>query len=110
MAKNKVIEAIKFLEKCLKENNLRISRVVLFGSQTKRTATKESDIDVAIVSEDFEGKNIFERASLTKDAEVRTIKKFMLPLDIITLSLKEWKNEESLVVHYVKEGKATYGK
>jgi predicted nucleotidyltransferase len=110
MAKNKVIEAIKFLKQCLTESDLKISRIVLFGSQPKGTSTKESDIDIVIVSEDFEGKNIFERASLTKNAEIRTIKKYMIPLDIITLSPKEWKNEKSLIVHYAKEGRVVYGR
>lgn len=110
MVKNTVKGAIKFLEKSLKESNLQIERIVLFGSRSKGNSTKESDIDVVVVSEDFEGKNIFERASLTKDAEIKTIKKFVIPFDILTLSAKEWENEESLIVHYAKEGKVIYGR
>lgn len=104
MAKNKIIKAINFLKRCLMESNLRVSKIVLFGSQYKGSSNKESDIDIVIVSDDFKGKNIFERAYLTKDAEIRTVKKFMIPLDIITLSIKEWENDESLISHYAKEG------
>jgi len=108
MVKDKVEGAIKFLEKSLKESDLKIERIVLFGSHAKGISRKESDIDVVVVSEDFEGKNIFERASLTKDAEIKTIKKFVIPFDIITLSIKEWENEASLIVHYAKEGEVIY--
>ena len=110
MAKGKVVKAIEFLKQCLIESDLKVTRIVLFGSQARGNSTKESDIDVVIVSEDFEGKNIFERAFLTKDAEIRTIKKYMVPLDIITLTPKEWKGERSLIVSYAKEGKVVYGR
>jgi len=108
MVKNKVIEAIKFLELCLKEKGLNISKIILFGSQTRGKATKESDVDILIISNDFQNKDIFERARLTKDAEVLTLKKFMMPLDIITLTSDEFESGTSLVAEYAKKGKVMY--
>jgi predicted nucleotidyltransferase len=49
MANSTVIDAAKFLEQCLKEKGLRVSRIVLFGSQAQRRATDESDIDIVII-------------------------------------------------------------
>ncbi len=72
------------------------------------TATEESDIDIVIVSEDFKKKNIFKRANLTKDAEIRTIKKFMIPLDIITLTPEEYESRKSLSAEYAHQGKIVY--
>lgn len=109
MAKGKVIKAIKFLERCLKEKGLNISKIILFGSHAKGKVTEESDIDIVIVSKDFEDKDIFERAILTKDAEIVTIKKFMIPLDIITLTPKEFENGTSLISDYAKSGEVVYG-
>jgi len=109
MAKERIRKAISFLEKSLKESGVRISQIILFGSQTKGTATGESDIDVVILSEDFEGKDIFERARLTKDAEIKTLKKFMIPLEIITMTPKEWKKGNSLIVEFAREGEVFYG-
>lgn len=97
MAKNKVMKVIKFLEQCLRESGLNISKIILFGSQSKGTAAKESDIDVVIISDDFKGKNIFERARLTKDAEIKTIKKFILPLDILTMTRDEWEKSSEML-------------
>ncbi len=109
MIKNKVTEAIKFLENRLKSKGLVISKIILFGSQAKGEPTEESDIDILIISNDFRGKDIFERATLTKDAEIMTIKKFMIPLDIITMTPEEFESETSLITDYVKDGKVLYG-
>lgn len=109
MAKKTVVEAIKFLEKCLKDKGLNISKIILFGSQAKGESTEESDIDILIVSNDFQDKDIFERATLTKDAEIMTIKKFMIPLDIITMTQEEFESETSLIAEYVKDGEVIYG-
>ena len=110
MAKGTVaIDAVKFLEQRLMEKGLGISRMILFGSQAAGKATDESDVDVLIISEDFRGKDIFERAELTKEAEIMTIRRFLLPLDIITLTPEEFENESSLVAEYAKNGEVVYG-
>lgn len=54
------------------------------------------------------GKDIFERARSTKDAEIMTLKKFMMHLDIVTLTSEEFEHRTSLVVEYAKRGKVMY--
>lgn len=105
MAKSKVREAVRFFQKCLNETGLHVSKLILFGSQAKGAAQIKSDIDLLIVADDFRAKNIFQRAQLTKDAEIKTIKKFLIPLDIITLTPEEFESETSLVAGYAKSGK-----
>lgn len=107
MVKRKVVDVIEFLRKCLKATGLNISKIILFGSQSQSrgAATAESDIDIAIISEDFRDKGIFERAKLTKEAEIRTIRKFMVPLDIVTLTSTEFENKSSVIAGYVRKGK-----
>jgi len=108
MVKSKVIEAIKFLEGCLKEKGLNISKIILFGSQVRGKAARESDVDIVIISEDFRDKDIFERAKLIKEAEIMTLKKFMMPLDIITLTSEEFESRTSIVAEYARKGKVMY--
>lgn len=100
MAKRKVKAAIEFFERCLREGGVTHAKIILFGSQAKGKATEESDIDVVIISEDFRNKDILERAAMTKDAEIRTLRKFMIPLDIVTLTPEE--NKTSLIATYAK--------
>lgn len=80
----------------------------MFGSQATGRADKESDIDIAIVSDDFEGKDIFERARMTRDAEVLTIRTCRVPLDIITLSTTEYAKSGSPIVEFVKRGTVVF--
>jgi len=87
---------------------LKVTRIIVFGSQAKGKTTEESDIDIIIVSEDFNRKNIFKRADMTKDAEIRTIKKFMVPLDIITMTPEEYEKKTSLTAGYAREGEVIY--
>jgi len=108
MVKSKVVEAIGFFGRCLKEKGVKVSKIILFGSQVGGKATKESDVDIAIISDDFQGKDIFERARLTKEAEILTLKKFMMPLDIVTLTSEELESGTSLVAEYAKKGKVMY--
>lgn len=104
MAKSSVIKAVHFLKAQLKADGLNVAKVILFGSQARGRANETSDIDVIIVSEDFYGHDIFKRADLTKDAEIMTIRKFMVPLDIITMTPDELESGKSLVCEYARNG------
>ena len=108
MVKDKIVEAIKFFENCLKEKGLKVSKIILFGSHSTGKATIDSDVDILIISPDFENKDIFERARLTKEAEINTVKKFRLPLDIITLTSDEFESGKSLITDSAKKGKVMY--
>ena len=68
----------------------------------------DSDVDILIISDDFKDKDIFERARLTKYAEIKTIRKFMVLLDIVTLTSEEFENETSHVAEFAKSGKIMF--
>lgn len=53
----------KLIDKFLKEakKEIHIDRIILYGSQARSTPKKWSDIDLAVVSEDFENVEPFER-------------------------------------------------
>ena len=104
MAQSRAPEIAQFFCECLKEKGLKVNKVILFGSQARGTATEESDIDIVIVSEEFRRKNIFRRAKLTMDAEIRTIRKFMVPLDVVTMSPEEYESRTSMIANYAHEG------
>ncbi|MGA2298185.1 MAG: nucleotidyltransferase domain-containing protein, partial [FCB group bacterium] len=61
-----ILEIIrKFIAEALKDN-IHIERAVLFGSYAKGTNHEYSDIDLAVVSEDFEGISFYDAKKLTK--------------------------------------------
>lgn len=47
-------------------NEIQVDGVYLFGSYAKGTPSKYSDIDLAVVSRDFEGVRFFDRKRLIK--------------------------------------------
>jgi predicted nucleotidyltransferase len=58
----------------LEKNNIHIKSAILFGSYTKGNYDKWSDIDVALVSDDFEGVRFLDRrkiARITLDVDSR---------------------------------------
>jgi predicted nucleotidyltransferase len=66
--KDKIIEIIKTYAARLKEKGINFQKIILFGSYANNTNRKDSDIDIAVVSEEF-GKDRFEeRVKLTKIA------------------------------------------
>lgn len=83
MAKRQVVKVIDFLANELRKNGLTISKIILFGSQAKGRASAESDIDVAIASEDFRDNDIFQTP-------------------------EELCNDSSIVAGYIRSGKVLH--
>lgn len=104
MAKSKVVAAVKYFEERLRMKKMSISKIILFGSQARGTASAESDVDIVLISRDFRNKNIYRRLELIKDAEIATIKKFIIPLDIVMMTPDEFKSGKSLVAEFAKKG------
>ena len=105
MDKSKTVAAIKFFEERLLSDNVSVSRIILFGSQAEGKASAESDVDLVLVSKDFKNKNIFKRLRMIKNAEIATIKKFMIPMDVIMMTPEEFRGGTSLVSDYARNGK-----
>ena len=65
---------VKLIDKFIKEaakDDIHISQAVLFGSYANGTNHKYSDIDLAVVSEDFDGISFYDNQKLAK-AMLRT--------------------------------------
>jgi len=108
MAEDKVGQAIEYFEEELRRGGVRVSKIILFGSQAQGNSTPESDIDLIVISDDFAGMTIFERAVFLKEADARTIKKFMVPLDVIMMTAEEFGRETSIISQYAEKGKVVY--
>lgn len=106
--KRRADKIIKFLTDKLIEDGMNIYKVVLFGSYYKGRPHKDSDIDIAVVSDDFKHRSIFRRGRLTYGAEVAVIRKFDIAIDLIKLTVNEYENETRMIASYIKEGKVIY--
>lgn len=96
MAKKSVVNAGVYLKDCLEARGVAVSKITLFGSQARGRTRKDSDADFIIVSEDFRGKDIFQRADLIGDAEFLTVRKFKIPIDLLLKTPEEIRKGASL--------------
>ena len=110
MDKRRVNKIIKFLTEKLIEDGLNVYKVVLFGSYQYGVPNKDSDLDIAVISNDFKNKNIFELGPMTGNAVRATMRKFDIRIDLIKLTVDEYENETRMIASYVKEGKVVYSK
>ena len=66
MAENidQIKSILKQYIKIIKQHKIEIEKIYLFGSYARGTATDESDIDIAIISNDFEGDRFLDRRKI----------------------------------------------
>lgn len=108
MVKKSTLKAVAFMKERLQQTGVNVQKIIVFGSQANGKYKAGSDIDIIVVSNDFKNKDIFKRARLTKEAEIMTIKKFMIPLDIITMTPEELADDTSLLSDYARTGEVIY--
>jgi len=64
--RDEILSKLKLLIKSIEKNNIRIEFAYLFGSYAKNNFHRQSDIDLAIVSKDFEGIRFLDREKIAK--------------------------------------------
>jgi predicted nucleotidyltransferase len=87
----------------LKEMNIRVEHVMLYGSYAKGQAREDSDIDLIVVSREFEGMNIRERLEVLGIASAR----IMQPIQAkgYTPQEMEFKEKDSFLVEVLEHSK-----
>ncbi|MDD1685749.1 nucleotidyltransferase domain-containing protein [Methanoregula sp.] len=104
MVDAQVLEVVLFFSAIVREKGVHIHDLILFGSSGTGIAIPKSDIDIAIISSDFAGKDIFDRALMTKDAEIQTVRKYRVALDVLTLTPEEYQDPASLIAGTIRKG------
>jgi predicted nucleotidyltransferase len=88
---NSFIEIIK--------QDIKIDEVYLFGSYAKGTSNEYSDIDIAIVSKDFEGIRFFDRKKLLK-----YLVKINTDIELHTFKTEDFTTDDPFVAEIIKTG------
>ncbi len=83
----------------LNNNNINVNKAILFGSFARGNYNTESDIDVAIVSDSFEGNRIKDRS------KIRAITlSISSNIEVIPLSLKDFNEKDPFVEEIINTG------
>lgn len=102
MASQLLVDIEQTLHELCAERAIPVESVKFFGSHTMGTTQNESDVDILLVSSGFEGKDIFQRAGMTKGIHRVLVKKFKVPFDIIFCSVSEWMHGSSPLLQGIR--------
>ncbi len=102
MAEKLFVDIEQSVRELCEERDIPVELVRFFGSRAQGTVRGESDVDVLLVSPAFEGKDIFQRAGMTKGMHRKLVKRFKLPFDIVFCSVTEWNRAGSLLLQEIR--------
>ncbi|MEW6376429.1 MAG: nucleotidyltransferase domain-containing protein [Thermodesulfobacteriota bacterium] len=84
----KISKTLKEFKSALEAVGIRVDQVTLFGSYATGHSRKGSDIDVAVISEDFKGMNLLKRFETIGLALAKA--RIMEPIEAIGYTKKEF--------------------
>jgi predicted nucleotidyltransferase len=103
--KRAVLEIISNFRKALESEGIKTDKLILFGSYAAGRHKEDSDIDIVVISQDFNDKNYWERIDILSSA----IYEIFEPIEATAFTPEEWERGESLIVDYAKNGEVVYG-
>jgi predicted nucleotidyltransferase len=102
MDKEAVLAIISDFRKALEAAGIGVEKVILFGSYAAGNWRPGSDIDLVVISEDFEGKGYWERIDILSDAIFKVFK----PIEAVAMTPHEWEAGDSFIAAYARSGEA----
>ena len=88
----KIAEAIERFKHSLKEMDIFVKRMIMFGSHVSGKNDEHSDIDVIVISDDFKGMNLLRRQEIIGLALARA--KILEPFDALGYTEDEYNSKE----------------
>jgi uncharacterized protein len=104
MDKDTVLGIISRFQKAIESRNVKVHRLILYGSYAKGNYREGSDIDLVVISQDFKDKSYWERIDILSDA----IYEIFEPIEAIAMTPDEWANKASSIVDYARDGEIVY--
>ena len=98
--KKSVLAIIGRFRRALLKHGVKEPRIVLFGSWATGEPRGDSDIDLVVISETFEGKDFWERVELLTNA----IYEIFGPIEAVALTPDEWEKSDSPIVEFARTG------
>lgn len=100
MDKTKALTAIESFRKNLEAVGVRSTTIILYGSYARGDWNEWSDIDVIVISEDFQNLSYWERI----DKFVEAIYPTRAPIEAVAMTPEEWEKGESMIVQIARDG------
>lgn len=104
MDKKSIIDIVNRFTQSLQAQNIKLHKVILYGSCASGTNKEGSDIDLVVISDDFLHKDYWERIEILSEA----IYQIFEPIEAVAMTPEEWERGDSFVVDYAKNGEILY--
>jgi predicted nucleotidyltransferase len=95
-----MVKVIAAFRKSLEKRGIRNCHIILFGSRAKGEEREESDIDLIVLSDDFQGKDYWERVEILAAA----IYEVFEPIEAIAMTFEEWEKGSSPLISFARTG------
>jgi uncharacterized protein len=98
--KNAAMDVVRRFKKAIEARNIVVNKIVLFGSYAFGNQREGSDIDVAVISDDFRDKGYWDRIDILSYA----IYEVFEPIEAIALTTDEWERGDRAIIEFAKSG------
>lgn len=105
MDQSAVLEVVGRFRKALEARGVVPEKMILYGSHARGTAGETSDVDLVVISRDFERKTFWQRIDLLSDA----IYEVPEPIEAVAMTPEEWEAGDSPLVDFAKNGQVVVG-
>ena len=102
MDKSTVIDIVNRFRRGIEARGIRPLKLILYGSYAENINRK--GIDIVVISDDFTGKNYWERIDIMTDV----IYEIFAPIEAVALTPEEWEEEGSFVADFARNGEILF--
>ena len=88
----------------LKASGIRPLKLILYGSYASDTNWEGSDIDIVVISDDFIGKDYWERIDILTDV----IYEIFAPIEAVAMTQEEWDQGDLFVTDFARNGEVLF--
>jgi len=102
--KETAIKLVDQFHQGIKARGIKPQKLILYGSFASGTNAEGSDIDIVVISEDFIGKDYWERIEILSD----TIYEIFAPIEAVAMTQEEWDRGDSFVTDFARNGEILF--
>ena len=104
MDKSAVVKIVDRFHQGIKTRGIRPLKLILYGSYASSTNWEGSDIDIVVISDDFIGKDYWERIDILTDV----IYEIFAPIEAVAMTQEEWDRGDLFVTDFARNGEVLF--
>jgi len=104
MDKASVLKIASQFQKGLEASGIRPHKMILYGSFASGADREGSDINLVVISDDFNGKDYWERIDIMADV----IYEIFAPIEAVALTQAEWDQGDLFITDFARNGEVLF--